>query len=181
MKLKHYLVTGLGSLLLFSVLAGCAGHQAKNQRSEQLAVEQTIARFIERDPSMQAFFDHSHGYAIFPSVGKGAVGIGGAHGDGQVYEQGRYIGDTSLTQVTIGFQLGGQAFSEVIFFEDEHSLEHFTRDDFAFNAQLSAVAATAGASLDADYERGVAVFSMTLGGLMYEASVGGQKFKFYPL
>lgn len=171
------------SLMLFFVTA-CGGYDASrpdNARSEQLAVEQTIARFVERDPDMQTYFDHAYGYVVFPRIGKGAVGVGGAHGDGRVYEQGRLLGDATVTQVTIGFQLGGQAFSEVIFFEDKHSLEHFTRDDFTFSAQASAVAATAGASADADYERGVAVFTMTLGGLMYEASVGGQKFRFYPL
>ncbi len=164
-------------------LTGCAGYdpnKPQNPPSEQLAVEQSIARFIERDRGLQAFFDHAHGYAIFPRVGKGAVGVGGAHGDGKVYEQGRFIGNASMTQITIGLQLGGQAFSEVIFFEDRYALENFKRDEYAFNAQVSAVAATAGASADADYEQGVAVFSMTLGGLMYEASVGGQRFKFYP-
>ncbi len=166
------------------MLAGCAGYdpnKPRNTRSEQLAVEQAVARFVERDPDLQAFFDHAYGYAIFPRVGKGAIGVGAAHGDGQVFEQGRLIGDTSLTQVTIGLQLGGQAFSEVVFFEDEHALQDFQRDEYSFNAQVSAVAATAGASADADYQQGVAVFSMTLGGLMYEASVGGQRFKFYPL
>lgn len=182
MNIKHYLVMSLvmGALQL----AGCAGYdpnKRQNLRSEDLAIEQSIARFVERDPGMQVFFDHAYGYALFPKVGKGAVGVGGAHGDGRVYEQGRYIGNTSMTQVTIGFQLGGQAFSEVVFFEDEYALDNFKNDEYSFNAQVSAVAATKGASRDADYEQGVAVFSMTLGGLMYEASVGGQRFKFYPL
>ena len=142
------------------------------------------------------FFGHSHGYAIFPTVGKGGFGIGGAHGSGRVYEHGGYLGDASMTQVTIGFQLGGQAYSMIVFFEDERALKEFTSGSFEFGAQASAVAITAGASAQAGttgasasagtsakntkaagaYEKGMAVFTAAKGGLMYEASIGGQKF-----
>lgn len=143
-------------------------------------VREAIAAFKNKDPSMQAFFDHAYGYAVFPTVGKGGMGIGGAYGKGQVFQQGRVIGSVSLTQLTIGFQLGGQAYREIIFFKDKSTLDDFTSGNFEFSAQASAVAATAGASADADYNNGVAVFTLAKGGLMYEASIGGQKFSFTP-
>ena len=125
-----------------------------------------------------AFRAKAYGYAVFPTVGKGGIGIGGAYGTGRVYERGRYIGRSNLAQLTIGFQLGGQAYSEIIFFRDKAALDDFTNGNFELGAQASAVAATAGASADADYSDGVAVFTMAKGGLMYEASIGGQKFSF---
>lgn len=140
----------------------------------------TIGEFKKKDKKLDNFFKQAYGYAVFPSVGKGAIGIGGAHGNGVVYEKGKPIGDTSLTQVTIGFQLGGQAYSEIIFFKDKKTLDDFKNGNFELGAQASAVAVTAGASADANYEKGVAVFTMAKGGLMYEASVGGQKFSFDP-
>ncbi len=127
---------------------------------------------------MQAWFREAYGYAVFPSVGKGGIGIGGSHGKGLVYEQRQLVGKTTLTEVTIGFQLGGQAFSEVIFFKDKTAFDDFTRENFEFGAQVSAVALTAGVSADLAYNGGVAVVTATKGGLMYEASVGGQKFSF---
>ncbi len=141
---------------------------------------EAITNFKNSDPGLQVFFDKAYGYAIFPTVGKGGIGIGGAYGKGEVYEQGKLIGHSSLTQITIGFQLGGQAYSEIIFFKDKATLEDFTSGNFEFNAQASAVAVTAGASADADYSNGVAIFTIAKGGLMYEASVGGQKFTFTP-
>jgi len=143
-------------------------------------VEEAIADFVEVDPSTQWWFDNSYGYAVFPSVGKGAIGIGGAHGKGWVYEQGRLVGRTKLTQVTIGFQLGGQAYREVVFFKDETAIEDFKRGNFELSAQASAVAITAGASGDISYSGGVAIVTIAKGGLMYEASVGGQKFSYDP-
>jgi len=139
---------------------------------------QVIRRFKQRDPNIKHFVDTAYGYAVFPTVGKGAIGIGAAYGDGEVYEQGRLIGYTSMTQGTIGLQLGGQAFSEIIFFKDKGTLEDFKRGNLEFSAAASAVVVTAGASADADFEDGVAVFTATKGGLMYEASIGGQKFSY---
>ena len=141
-------------------------------------VQEVIKKYKEGDPGMQGWFRDAYGYAVFPSVGKGGIGIGGAHGKGLVYEQGTLIGKTSLTAVTVGFQLGGQAFSEVIFFKDKGALDEFTRGNFEFDAGVSAVALTAGASRDIAYTKGVAVMTATKGGLMYEASIGGQKFSF---
>ncbi len=147
-----------------------------------------------------AFFDNSYGYAIFPNIGKGGIGIGGAHGKGRVYANGEYVGDTTMTQITVGFQLGGQVYSQIIFFEDERALNEFTSGNFELGAQASAVAITAGASAAAtttgtsagasggkrdattvgNYYKGMAIFTVAKGGLMYEASVGGQKFTYTP-
>jgi len=129
---------------------------------------------------MEKFFDASAGYAVFPTVTKGAMGVGAAHGDGEVIVHGAVIGTTSLTQVTIGAQLGGQQYSEIIFFDDKDALESFKGGHFTMSAQVSAVAAAEGASANAKYSSGVAVFTVAKGGLMYEASVGGQKFTFHP-
>jgi len=144
------------------------------------AVDEAIANLKRKDPGIKLFFQKAYGYAIFPTVGKAGLGIGGAYGEGEVYRQGRYIGSSSLSQLTIGFQLGGQAYTEIIFFKDKHALDDFTSGNFEFNAQVSAVAVTAGASADADYDNGVAIFTLPKGGLMYEAAVGGQKFSFEP-
>ncbi|KRT55191.1 lipid-binding SYLF domain-containing protein [endosymbiont of Ridgeia piscesae] len=139
---------------------------------------EAIAEFKKADPDLQAFFDQARGYAVFPTVGKGGFGLGGAYGKGVVYEQGKPIGNTSVTQLTIGFQLGGQAYREVIFFKDKKTLDDFKQGNYELGAQASAVAVKAGVSADADYKNGVAVFTIAKGGLMYEASVGGQKFSY---
>ena len=144
------------------------------------------------------FFDKAYGYAVFPTVGKGALGIGGARGKGRVYARGKYVGDATLTQVSIGFQAGGQAYSQIVFFEDERAYREFTSGEFGFGAGVSAVAITAAASATAsttgnsagisggkkdatttgEYFKGMAVFTIAKGGLMYEAALAGQKFSF---
>ena len=164
-------------LAVFAIAAlATAPAQAQNQEE----VAETIAKFKEGDPGMQGWFAQAYGYAVFPSVGKGGIGIGGARGKGLVYEQGALIGKVTLTQVTIGLQLGGQAFSEVIFFKTKTALDDFTGGNFELDAGVSAVALTAGASRDIAYNNGVAIVTATKGGLMYEASVGGQKFDYEP-
>ncbi len=157
----------------------------------------TIKVFKDAGQSSK-FFNNSYGYAIFPTIGKGGFGIGGAHGAGQVYKQGKYIGDTTMTQLSFGFQAGGQAFSQIIFFQDKRALNEFTSGNFEFGAQASAVAITAAAQAststtgssagasggknNADtigkYTKGMATFTVAKGGLMYEASVSGQKFTY---
>lgn len=127
---------------------------------------------------MSSLFANAYGYVIFPNVGKGAIGIGGAAGNGIVYENGQVIGKAQMKQVSIGFQWGGQAYREVIFFENKNALDRFKEDKFEFSAQASAVAATKGASANVKYTDGVMIFTQQKGGLMYEASVGGQKFDF---
>jgi len=145
-----------------------------------------------------SFFGNSYGYAVFPTIGKGGIGIGGAYGKGRVYVGDKYVGDTSMTQLTLGLQLGGQAYSQIIFFEDKRAFDEFTTGNFEFGAQATAVAITAGVSAGAStagssagasggknnattvgqYQKGMAVFTVAKGGLMYEASIGGQKFSY---
>ena len=132
---------------------------------------------LEKDPSMQKFFDTAAGWVIIPTVGKGGIGIGGARGKGLLYEKAKPSAIVTLTQLTVGFQWGGQAYSEFIFFQDESALTDFKRGNYELGAQASAVAVTMGASADVNYSNGVAVFTQAKGGLMYEATVGGQKFK----
>jgi lipid-binding SYLF domain-containing protein len=141
---------------------------------------ETIEVFKKADPGISKFFKGAAGYAVFPTVAKGAIGVGGAGGSGVLFEKGNPVGKASLAQVTVGLQLGGQAYSEVIFFETAAALTDFKKGNFALAAQASAVAAAAGASANAKYRSGVAVFTVAKGGLMYEASVGGQKFSYEP-
>lgn len=136
-----------------------------------------IDALLESSPDMQRYFDAAAGYVVIPTVAKGGIGIGGARGKGLLYENGEPTAEVTMTQLSIGLQLGGQAYSEFVFFEDEKSLENFKEGNYEFGAQASAVAITTGASVDAGYESGVAIFTQAKGGLMYEASVGGQKFK----
>ena len=160
----------------------------------------TIAVF-KKSEAVQPFFKKSYGYAVFPTIGKAGIGIGGSYGTGQVYRGGKVTGKTSLIKATIGFQLGGQAFSQMIFFEDKRAYDEFTSGEFEFDASASAVAITAGvqakagskgatasatagpatgAQAKASYHKGMVVFVHAKGGLMYEASIGGQKFSFKP-
>jgi lipid-binding SYLF domain-containing protein len=152
---------------------------AWDPKAEEKA-EKTITTFREKNDKMNSYFEDSYGYVVFPSIGKGGIVLGGAHGKGIVYEQGASIGAAKMTQVTFGFQWGGQAYSEVLFFKDKAALDSFKNSNFEFSGQASAVAVTLGASADIAYENGVAVYTLTKGGLMYEASLGGQKFNYLP-
>jgi hypothetical protein len=149
-----------------------------------------------------AYFSNAYGYAVFPTVGKGGLGVGGAYGKGRVYQMGKLVGDVSVSQLSIGFQAGGQAYSEIIFFENNQAFDNFTSGNFEFEAGVSAVAITAAASAQANtgggtsssasggknnaktsaaltgYTKGMKVFTVVKGGAMYEASVGGQKFSY---
>lgn len=179
--MKHItaLIILISLMIATPVFAGWDANEGEQISEEkEMKVEDTIAFFKEKDPDLNNFFKKAYGYAVFPTVGKGGIGIGGAYGKGVVYEKGKAIGNTSLTQVSYGLQLGGQAYSEIIFFKDIVALEAFTQGGFTLSAGVSAVALTAGASADTDYSEGVAVFTMARGGLMYEATVSGQKFSF---
>ena len=164
-------------IITFQVFNSFAQSEAKKEELKTESAEAKTA-FLKEDDGMAKFFNNSYGYVIFPNVGKGGLGVGGAAGNGVVYEQGNMIGYAKLTQVSIGFQAGGQAYREVIFFETADEMNRFKANKIEFSAQVSAVAAASGASANAKYIEGVAVFTMAKGGLMYEASVGGQKFKF---
>jgi len=172
----------IGLLAAALVLPGCstAPKSAAKKADLHADVLTAISTFKGADPSMQEFFDNAVGYAVFPSVGKGGIGIGGAYGKGELYEGGEVVGYCDLTQGTIGFQLGGQVYSEIVFFETPATLAEFKTGNVEFSAQASAVAATAGAAAKADYDHGVAVFIHSRGGLMYEASIGGQGFSYVP-
>ena len=148
-----------------------------NANADALA---TAAMFKQEDPELIAFFDQAAGYAVFPTVGKGAMGIGGAYGKGVVFVGSEAIGDASLTQLSIGFSFGGQSYSEIIFFEKQEDLDRFKESKLELDASASAVALKKGASKDANYRKGVAVFTKPKGGLMFDASVGGQKFSYTP-
>jgi lipid-binding SYLF domain-containing protein len=148
---------------------------------KKLEVAQAIESITKDDPGVQRFFDTSYGYAVYPSVGKGGFVVGGAHGTGLVYEQGALAGKTDLKQVNVGLQLGGQSYIQVIFFKGKEDLDRFKAGNLEFSGQASAVAITAGASADIDYSKGVAVISKVKGGLMYEASLGGQTFSYEPI
>ena len=148
--------------------------------SKENEAQEAIEAFKSTDPDLQTFFDKAHGYAVFPSVGKAGMGIGGAYGKGIVYEQGKEIGNTTLKQLSMGFEFGGEKYREIIFFEDEKTLDDFKKGNYELGAQASAVALKKGASKNADFDKGVAVFTQTRGGLMFDVSVGGQKFTFEP-
>lgn len=164
-------------------LAGCSTAPKSTERRVELSseVQASLAAAKSTDPGLQRFFDTAAGYAVFPTVGKGAVGVGGAYGRGQLFERGQLVGYCSLTQANIGLALGGQSFTQLIFFEDQAALDRFKSGNYAFSAQASAVALRSGASAAAQYAEGVAVFTMGEAGLMVEASIGGQKFSFEPI
>lgn len=167
-------------ITLLFLFIGAAAFAQNSKKDVQIIEdsEEAKAEFLVDDPDMAEFFSSSYGYIILPNVGKGGLGIGGAAGNGVAYQGGSKIGFAKMTQVTIGFQAGGQAYSEVVFFEDKEAFDRFKENKIEMSAQVSAVAAASGASLYAKYIDGVAVFTRTKGGLMYEASVGGQQFKF---
>ncbi|MEM1082138.1 MAG: YSC84-related protein [Pseudomonadota bacterium] len=167
-------------LLCAIVLTGCAASSPSN---DVLIADSraAIVRFAETDPGLNDWVNHAHGYAVFPNIGKGGLGIGGSFGRGIVFERGEPIGRTQVTQGTVGWQIGIQSYAQVIFFQDEAALTTFQRENFEFSAQATAVAATAGAAATTSYERGVAVFIDVRGGLMAEATVGGQKFEYEAL
>jgi lipid-binding SYLF domain-containing protein len=142
--------------------------------------KQAVANFQKADSSLQDFFTKSAGYAVFPNVGKGGFIVGGARGKGLVYESTNITGQATMTQASVGAQVGGQSFAEVIFFETPEALNDFKGGKFKMSAEVSAVAAAEGASKAAKYKQGLAVFTLPKKGLMVQAAIGGQKFKFEP-
>ena len=186
------------NLLTFLVLAVATLAWTGPARADNYS--ETIKLFQDAGES-KAFFGKSYGYAVFPTIGKGGIGIGGAYGKGRVYVGGAAVGETSMAQVSYGFQLGGQGYSMIIFFEDKRAFDEFTKDGFEFGAQASAVAITAGASAGAgtggttagasgskkdattsgDFFKGMATFTIIKGGAMYEAAIAGAKFSYKPL
>jgi len=174
------LLATLTALLLLVLAAPATAFEPDVNDSFQLDVQKAIIAIKKADPGIEAFFNNAAGYAVFPSVGKGGFVIGAAYGKGLVIVDEKIDGYTSMTQGTIGLQAGGQKYSQFIFFKDKTAIGHFKRGNFELGAQASAVAITAGASADAAYDSGVAIFTHAAGGLMFEGSVGGQKFKYEP-
>jgi lipid-binding SYLF domain-containing protein len=164
-------------------LIGCATAPSTSQERADLntRVQAAIRVAKDTDPGLEKFFDTAAGYAVFPHVGKGAVGIGGAFGRGLLFQGGRPVGYCSLTQATIGAAVGGQAYTEIIFFKTPDAINRFKAGSYAPAAQASAVALQSGAAANAKYASNVLVFTMGHSGLMVEASLGGQRFSFEPL
>jgi len=176
-------IPSLITLTLVAVaFAGCAssprGSEARQAMREQS--DAMLRTMKARDSSLEEFLARAYGYAIFPSVGKGAVIVGGAHGRGEVYVGGKFVGYAEIRQGTLGAQIGGQTFAELIAFQNQAAFERFREGKLEFTANASAVAIKSGAATATDYQNGVAVFVMPTGGLMAEAAVGGQQFSFEP-
>ena len=180
MKFRMVLTLLVGSLALAPVACNTAPNSTEGRSALHDEVHDAVTQFKQQGPTLETFFDRAYGYAIFPDVGIGAIGVGGAYGKGEVFEKNEMVGYCDLTQGTIGLQLGGQSYSEIVFFMNKSALEQFKRGQLAFDAAASAVAANAGTSADADYRRGVAVFTIAQGGLMFQAAIGGQHFAFVP-
>lgn len=182
--MKKNSITRLSAILLaFTALVLPAKLIAQDPKENKIIEDSKEAKaaFIQSDGLMKNLFENAYGYVIFPNVGKGAIGVGGAAGNGTVFEKETLVGTAKMKQVSVGFQFGGQAYREVIFFENKTELDRFKENKFEFAAQASAVAVTAGASANVKYRNGVMVFTQEKGGLMYEASIGGQKFNYHQL
>ena len=173
----------LKSITLATVLFFAIGANAQNDKDKKVIkdAQKAEAKLMKMEVGLDQFFANSAGYVIFPNVGKGGFIIGGASGNGVVYENGKMIGMADLKKLSVGLQAGGQAITEVIFFENESDLAEFKEGDFEFSAEASAVALKSGVAVNAKYRDGVAVFALPKAGLMADASVGGQKFDYKPM
>lgn len=173
----------IGSVVCgFIFVSSCSTAPEKPESKAVLNAEvaEAIAEFKAHDPSIQTFFDNSYGYAVLPRVTKGAFWFGVAGGQGMVFRRGQIAGYCKMGQATLGFSFGGEFFREIIFFRQEQDYQRFTQGEFAFSAQVTGTAITAGAAAKADYKDGMAVFVLADRGLMVDASLGGQKFAFTP-
>jgi lipid-binding SYLF domain-containing protein len=181
----------LSALMFVSALLLFAGAASADEYDETIAV-------FKKAGESAVFFDKAYAYAVFPNIGKGGLGVGAAHGSGRAYEQGKYVGDVKMNQISVGLQAGGQAFRQIVFFQDKRSFDEFTNGEFEFDATAQAVAITASATASAgtaganagtaagksdantvgSWNKGMAVFTIAKGGLMYQAAIGGQRFKY---
>ncbi len=176
MKRIAWIITTMG----FLGVLGCstAPERAEGKAVLSAEVDEAVAVFKAKDPGIETYFANSAGYAVLPKIFKAGLWVGGAYGKGEVYQKGQMVGFCSMSQATLGFSFGGEYFREIIFFQTQRDLDKFMSEEFTFSAQVSAVAATAGAAAKADYKDGMAVFVLADKGLMVDASVGGQKFKY---
>ena len=179
-SMKHILYSSTVSVLLLT--SGTSAFTASVVDDGLVAEAQKAIEVLqEADSGLTNLFNSSAGYAVFPRVGKGGAFLGGEHGKGLVYEKGNPIGEVTLTEINVGPQVGGQSFYEVIFFNTTEALAKFKQGHFETSAQASAVAATQGAALDTNFRNGVRVFTLARGGLMLQATIGSQQFKYKPL
>lgn len=169
-------------LTILTLLFTALSTYSQNSKDQDIMkdAEQAKQKLLKKDAGLKMFFDNSSGYVIFPNVGKGGLIIGGASGNGVVYENGSAIGMADLKKIDVGLQVGGKALIEVIFFETEDALNEFKTDDFSLSSEISAIAVESGVSKNASYDNEVVVFTMPKAGLMAEISVGGQHFGFEP-
>ncbi len=174
-KLKQLFV-----LLLIGVAGLTVSAQSEKDQKIMADADEAVATLLKANPELRTYFDKSAGAAVFPNVGKGGFIVGGASGNGVLYEYGNKVGMCSLKKLSVGLQAGGEALIEVIFFEKKSDVDKFKEGNYEFDAGISATALKAGVSFDAEYRDGVAVFTHTKGGLMGDVSVGGQKFEYKP-
>ena len=195
--IKVLALTLTASAILF---AGCQSDQSTGEASKDEAKKEkaetkldelkadskaTLEKAEKEVANIQKYYDSCVGYVVFPKIAKGGLVVGGAHGEGIVYERrsvgsDKMIGTAEVSQGSIGFQIGGQTFSEVIFFEDDYTFTNFKNSNVEFSGTASGVAGGAGATEAAKYENGVAIFVFGQKGLMGEASIGGQGFDYKP-
>jgi lipid-binding SYLF domain-containing protein len=182
LNLKTIKMRIIKSISLLFLLVGSISVNAQNDKDQQIIndAEKIKQKMLGMDPGLQNFFDSSSGYAIFPNVGEGSFIVGGASGNGVVYEDDSAIGMADLKKLDIGLQAGGQKVAEVIFFESEEALAKFKDDQFTFSAEAAAVILEEGVSKNANYSDEVLVFAMPKAGAMVDLSVGGQQFRFVP-
>jgi lipid-binding SYLF domain-containing protein len=181
LKIEHMKI--LKSITFTTLLFLAIGLNAQSNKDQKIIKDANKAKdkLMKMEVGLDQFFTNSAGYVVFPNVGKGGFIIGGASGNGVVYENGIMIGMADLKKLSVGLQAGGQAITEIIFFETEADLAEFKKGDFEFSAEASAVALKSGISVNAKYRDGVAVFALPKAGLMADASVGGQKFAYKPM
>ncbi len=180
MKTKN-IINNLKSILLCSaiLISTITNAQYSSKNKRMITDSRTaINAFIKTDADMKKLFDNSYAYVVFPNVGKGGLGVGGAFGNGIVFQKKATIGTAKLSQVSIGLQAGGQGYREVIFFENKTNFDNFKENHLKFSAQISAVIAASGAAANASYAEGILIFAQPKGGLMYEISIGGQTFNY---
>ena len=183
--MRKTLITSFSLLTIAGLVSSCqkVGNSKFSKCISEVGASQkskiALEKFREKS-NLENFFKKSNAYAVFPDVVKGGIGIGGARGVGEVFQNCKAIGSTTMTQLSVGFQLGGQAFSQIIFFKDKRDLDRFTQGNFEFGASASAALINSGAAVESAYSNGIAVLTVSKGGLMYEASIGGQKFNFEP-
>ncbi len=174
------LAAAIAASLVFSACS-TTPRSAEGRKDIRHDSDVALVKAKTNDPSMTQVLADAHGSAVFPKVGKGAVGVGGAYGRGVLFQDGRMVGYCDVSQASIGIQLGAQTYTEIICFEDQKSFERFKQGNFVFDAQATAVALKSGAGANAKYSNGVSVFTMDEKGLMFEAAIGGQKFDYQSL